>query len=322
MLADFCEDVLLLVIQELCDPIQPRPIVHLSSIARRIRGLLRPQLLKLQSKHTLMKKLGTLLQMSCVELGQSEAIGLGRVDQEAPKLGYSREPATLTHWKALGTLVHAHGLTLLKTLQVCESLCGDTGVAVLSKVLARRSLKSLTYLELCHSAIGPGGACALAAALARGAMPSVCRLLLSGNQLGDEGLDALAQPLGELTSLQVLSFDSNGIGNRGLITLVVESLFGRKFKKLEALGLNRNRIDDAGCAMLIASMSTGAALPAIGPPQNLKKITSGWRICEGSLAVQPLNLGWNPASLNMRYDVMDAISVRASRGGHDPLTGR
>ena len=318
LLSDVSDDLLRLIIEELRDSIHPQSAVCLSCTAKRLRELLRAQLLELRREHEEMKGFAQLLQMSCAELVQAEGIGLAVKCESNLRPGYSREQITLTDWEALCTLVNVHGLPWLKQLQIFgDTICGDQGIVMLSKWLNCRSLNSLTYLELCELSMGPRGADALAAAFGRGAMPSVCHLLLARNQLGDEGLSALAQPLRKLKSLNVLSLNGNGIGDKGLTALVLASLFASGFRKLEQLGLGRNSISDGGCNFLAAAIShSGRALPAIGRPQCLKTITARAWYCECSLAMQPLDLSWNPARLAVRYSVMTQIEKR----GQTPST--
>ena len=116
---------------------------------------------------------------------------------------------------------------------------------------------------------GNAGAWALAAALDRGALPRLKMLDPTHAAIGDAGLAALAPALRRRPALEQLGLTGNTFGNEGLAALLAPwAPAGTSpppaagLKKLKHLDLSGTRINDAGCATLVAALD-GGSLPAL-----------------------------------------------------------
>jgi Ran GTPase-activating protein (RanGAP) involved in mRNA processing and transport len=81
------------------------------------------------------------------------------------------------------------------------------------------AVKTLTKLCLRENPVGSEGAIILADALGRNAMPSLKRLDLSVCHIDDDGFVALVSALEQNTSLQIIDFNYNDIGERSVMAL-------------------------------------------------------------------------------------------------------
>jgi hypothetical protein len=141
--------------------------------------------------------------------------------------------------------------TALQQLGLINCKLDDHGISILAKALAIRNasileldlnsnqitsvgvralvgdnaeaVKTITKLCLSGDPIGSEGASILANALRRNAMPSPKRLHLDNCGIEDDGFVALVSALEQNTSLDILSLQGYGFGERGLMALA-ESL--------------------------------------------------------------------------------------------------
>ena len=160
-------------------------------------------------------------------------------------------------------------LPALERLVLYESSPGPEGMERLFEKLGTGALPALTSLNLDGLPLGDAGASALAAALDRGALPRLKMLDPTHAAIGDAGLAALAPALRRRPALEQLGLTGNTFGNEGLAALLAPwAPAGTSpppaagLKKLKHLDLSGTRINDAGCATLVAALD-GGALPAL-----------------------------------------------------------
>ena len=117
--------------------------------------------------------------------------------------------------------------------------------------------------------MGDAGASALAAALDRGALPWLESLFLTRAAIGDAGLAALAPALRRRPALGALYLSGNPFGDEGLAALVAPPPPAGTppppaggLKKLVVLDFSYTKVNDAGCATLVAALDS-RALPAL-----------------------------------------------------------
>ena len=241
---------------QLCNVLEPRLAVYLSSASNELREPTLALLLQLRADHEAAAALCLKVGMrSCKELREAKVI-------RCQYLGLSAADLAL-----LGKLVSV--LPALETLVLLESsatAAGPDGVQRLAEGLGAGALPAVTYLTLSLH-VGDAGASALAAALGRGALPQLKFLNLAAAAIGDAGLVALAPALRRLPALVHLSLIGNPVGDVGLAALVAPPLPAGSppptaaLAKLEVLNLRSARITDAGCAALSSTLESGA-LPA------------------------------------------------------------
>lgn len=277
---ELSHDVLAIVTQELCDPLQPLLAVHLSSTAKGLRVPMAAQLAELKRQFFGVQALASLwgasLALRHAATGQrmsvaspahravmalrSSCAGLRDATElvfEFPQ--WSKQRFALASWRTLGTLVRCGSLRGLRELSVKGSEDGgDEGVALVAAALRGGSLPFLALLTLDDAGIGPHGASALAAALTKLAVPSLMGLDLSNNQVGDEGLAALAPALRQLPQFRALRLYSNALTDEGLAAVFAPPTEGA-VASLEDLDLLANdQITDAGRAALASALRSGA----------------------------------------------------------------
>ena len=252
ILLQLSHDEMGVVAHELCDPLRPLLAVNLSSTAKGLRVPMRAELTQLKQQRREAEAFATLTGLSITQLRDASNLELGS--------GHDR-PLTLTHWRALGTLIGCGSLPMLEELEVQGSDGGGGGIAALAAGLRRGGLPSLCYLRLSSSQIGDQAASALASALTKRAVPTLTALFLDENQIGDPGLLALGPALRQLPTLRDVSLFSNQIGDRGLAALIAQPMAG-VLESLESLDISDSHVTDAGCAILAAALR-GGALPTL-----------------------------------------------------------
>jgi hypothetical protein len=252
ILLQLSHDEMGVVAHELCDPLRPLLAVNLSSTAKGLRVPMQAELAQLKRQRRQAEAFAALTCLSITQLRDANNLELGS--------GHDK-PLTLTHWRALGTLIGCGSLPMLEELEVQGSDGGGGGIAALAAGLRRGGLPSLCYLRLSSSQIGDQAASALASALTRRAVPTLTALFLDRNQIGDPGLLALGPALRLLPTLRDISLVSNQIGDQGLAALIAQPMAG-VFESLESLDISDSHVTDAGCAILAAALR-GGALPAL-----------------------------------------------------------
>ena len=247
-----------IVFSQLCNVLEPRLAVYLSSASNELWAPTQAQRQQLKADHEAAAAL-------CCKAGLRSCKEL----REAKDVAWRHTGLSATDLATLGTL----GLVLpkLQQLYIFESAgaAGPDGVQRLATGLAVGALPAVTMLSLGYLHMGDAGALALAAALGRGAMPRLKSLHLIVTAIGDTGLVALAPALRRLPALEMLVFNGNPFGNEGLAALVAPPsptgvLPPRKggLTKLKKLDLSETQVNDAGCAALASALDSGA-LPAI-----------------------------------------------------------
>ena len=246
-----------IVFIQLCNTLEPRVAVYLSSASNELRTATQALLPHLRADHEAAAALGLKAGLrSCKEL------------REAKKVSWIYKGLTANDLATLGMLGSV--LPALKNLTLYESasVAGPDGVQRLAEGLGAGALPAVTKLQLGNMHVGDAGASALAAALGRGALPRLKELYLNRAAIGDAGLVALAPALRRLLALENLVFIGNPLGDEGLAALVAPPPAGALptttgvLTKLERLNLRNTQVTDAGCAILAAALDSGA-LPAL-----------------------------------------------------------
>ena len=245
-----------IVFVQLCNVLEPRLAVALSSTCNELRTATQALLPQLRADHeaaaALCRKMGL---RSCKEL------------REAKKVSWYNKGLSATDLALLGKL----GLVLpaLETLILFQASgsAGPDGVQRLAEGLGAGALPAVIYLALVSVHVGDAGASALAAALGRGALPRLKLLELSDAAMGDAGLVALTPALRQLHALEILDLSTNPFGDEGLAALLAlpppagaPPTTTAGLKKLELLDLRATQITDAGCATLASALDSGALL--------------------------------------------------------------
>eukprot|EP00964_Phaeocystis_antarctica_P069786 scaffold42455_cov59-Phaeocystis_antarctica.AAC.1 len=251
-----------IVFTQLCNVLEPRLAVYLSSASNELRTATQALLQQLRTDHeaaaALCRKVGM---RSCKEL------------REAKNVWWENTGLTAGELALLSTLGPV--LPALEDLYLMEPAAGLDGVQRLAEGLGAGALPALTYLQIECVHVGDAGASALAAALGRGALPRLKNITLYLTAIGDAGLVALAPALRRLPALEKLVFDSNPLGDEGLAALVAPPPTGAPppptgalpppagvLTKLKTLSLGDTQVTDAGCATLAAALDS-SALPAL-----------------------------------------------------------
>ena len=243
-----------IVFVQLCNVLEPRLAVYLSSASNELRTATQALLQQLKIDHEAAAAL-------CCKAGLQSCKEL----REAKEVYWYNKCLSSTDLALLGTLGSV--LPALDKLDLYERPACSDGVQRLAEGLGAGALPAVTWLNL-GMPVGDAGASALAAALGRGALP---RLQCFGidDGIGDAGLVALAPALRRLPALEILAFDRNPIGDEGLAALVAPPPPAGApppttgvLTRLKGLQLRDTQITDAGCATLAAAINSGA-LPAL-----------------------------------------------------------
>ena len=259
-----------IVFVQLCNVLEPRVAVYLSSANNELRTATQALLPQLRTDHeaaaALCHKMGL---RSCKKLREAKHVSCVRQSLH----GGVYTGLTVADLALLGTLGSV--LPALERLALYVPAAGIDGVLRLAEGLGVGALPTVNYLAINYMPVGDGGASALAAALGRGALPRLHILVLTDTAIGDAGLVALAPALRRLPALAFLSLDNNPFGDEGLAALMAPPPPATAppppagvLTKLEMLDLSDTQISDAGCATLAAALDNGA-LPAL---ENLSLI--------------------------------------------------
>ena len=240
---------------QLCNVLDPRTAVYLSSASDELRTATEALLPQLRADHQVAAAL-------CLKLGMSGCKEL----REAKRFPWSNTGLSAADLALLGTM--GSGLPALETLNLQEPAAGPDGVQRLVAGLGAGALPATTRLLLVDVHVGDAGASALAAALGRGALPRLKRLELYSAAIGDAGLVALVPALQRRPALEALELMGNLFGDEGLTALLAPPPADalppttRVLAKLKLLRLINTQVSDAGCAALAAALDSGA-LPAL-----------------------------------------------------------
>ena len=265
------DDALGVVLEGLCNPLEPRNAVGLGSVSHRLRALTQALREQLRTEHEVVAALcRTLGLRSCKELREAKKVDWGNNDLFA--LGsYGRRVARRHSATADLTTLGTLGL-LLPALQRLSLACfpGHDSVQQLAAGLGAGALPAVTELGIGGVRAGDAVASALAAALGRGALPRLKILRLNSTGIGDVGLVALAPALRRLPALEHLYLAGNPFGDEGLAALVAPPppQAGAPppptggLTKLKMLDLHDTQVSDSGCTTLAAALDSGT-LPAL-----------------------------------------------------------
>ena len=244
------DDALGVILEGLCNPLEPIDAVGFGSVSHRLRALTQALRDQLRADHevasALCRKVGL---RSCEELREARVVSLY-------KTGLTTADLKLLF--TLGSALPALEKSILH--ESSEEACPE-GVQRLVAGLGAGALPAVVDLSL-GMHVGDAGALALAAALGRGALPRLEALTLCYNAIGDAGLVALAPALRRLPALEELCLEGNPFGDEGLATLVTPPQPAGALTKLKELSLSHTQVSDAGCAALASALDSGA-MPAL-----------------------------------------------------------
>ena len=240
------------VFTQLCNVLEPRTAVYLSSASNELRTATQALLQQLRAVHeaaaALCRKVGL---RSCKELREAQTVRWFNKGLSA---------ADLTLLGTLGSVLPA--LERLTLYERSTGAAGPDGVQRLAAGLGTGALLAVTHLAVEGMHVGDAGASALAAALGRGALPRLEWLSLNYAAIGDAGLVALAPALRRRPALETLDLGSNPFGDEGLAALVAPAPPAGALANLNSLAICSSQVTDAGCAALAAALNNGA-LPAL-----------------------------------------------------------
>eukprot|EP00964_Phaeocystis_antarctica_P141418 scaffold106452_cov63-Phaeocystis_antarctica.AAC.1 len=232
---------------QLCNMLEPRLAVALSSTCNELRTATEVLLQQLRADHEAAAAL-------CLKVGSRSCKEL----REAKKVIWHYRGLTATDLALLGTLGSV--LPALEELYLIErsGAAGPDGMQRLAEGLGAGALPAVTMLATIGMHAGDAGVSALAAALGRGALPQLKRLVLDYAAIGDAGLVALSPALRWLPALERLSLGGNTITDAGLVALAPAL---RRLPALQHLYLLHNPFGDEGLAALLAPPPPAGAPP-------------------------------------------------------------
>ena len=251
---------------QLCNVLEPRLAVYLSSVSNELRQL--TQALR-QLTQALLQQLRTdheAAAVLCLKVGLRSCKEL----REGKTFEGQNKGLTAADLTMLGTLGSV--LPKLETLALGErspGTAGPDGLQRLAEGLGAGALSAMTEFNLSGLLVSDAGASALAAALGRGALPRLEKVVLGfAAAIGDVGLVALAPALRRLPALETLCLIGNPFGDEGIAALVASPPAGvlpppaGVLTELKRLYLAGTQITDAGCAALAAALDNGV-LPTL-----------------------------------------------------------
>ena len=303
-----------IVFVQLCNVLEPRVAVALSSASNELRMATQALLPQLRTDHEAAAAL-------CRKVGLQSC----KVLREAKRVGCDNTRLTAADLALLGTLGSVlPALELLRLVEHSDAASPVDGVQRLAEGLGAGALPSMTSLYLIRVHTGDAGASALAAALGRGALPRLQILALGNAGIGDAGLVALAPALRRLPALESLVLMDNPFGDEGLAALLApppppppagaRPLPTGGLKKLKELDLDDTKITEAGCATLAAALDNGA-LPAL-EKLALKYIPAS-RAAKAAVYAARANLlcsSYTPAGLGVDSESEDGESEDEEEG--------
>ena len=250
-----CDEARIVFVQ-LCNALEPRIAVYLSSASTWLRAATQALRQQLRADHEVAAAL-------CLKMGMRSCKEL----REAKKVVWEGKHVSAAELTTLGTMG-----TLLPALEHLEfrfqSPCPG-GLQWLAEELGTGALPAVTWLQIAGEHAFDAGASALADALGRGAMPRIKYLFLTNTRIGDAELVALAPALRRLPALECIHFIGNPFGDEGLGALVATpspagapQTTTEVFKMLQVLDFSHTEITDAGCAALASALDSGV-LPAL-----------------------------------------------------------
>ena len=240
-----------IVFVQLCNALEPRLAVYLSSASTWLRAATQVLRRQLRADHEAATAL-------CLKMGMRSCKEL----REAKKVVWVDRYLSAAELTTLGTLGAV--LPALEHLEFRFESTFPDSVERLTEGLGAGALPAVTWLQIKGEHAIDAGASVLAAALGRGAMPRLKNLFLTNTAIGDAGLVALAPALRRLPALEQLCFIGSPLGDEGLAALVETPPCRAHavLKKLQVLDFSHTEITDAGCAALASALDSGV-LPAL-----------------------------------------------------------
>ena len=248
-----------IILDQLCETLEPRLAMYFSSASTELRPLLTPAVRQqLRADHEVAAAL-------CVKMGMRSCKEL----REATTVDCHEKGLSAGDLATLSTLVSVLPAPETLILRETSGAAGPDGVQRLAEGFVAGALPAVTHLNIYDMHVGDAGAWALAAALDRGALPRLEILALVNAGIGDAALVALAPALRRRPALEYLYLWNNPFGDKGLAALVAPPpaagtppLPTGGLKKLQDLDLEGTQVSDAGCAALAAALDNGL-LPAL-----------------------------------------------------------
>ena len=257
-LANLSADEQRIVFGQLCNVLDPRLAVYLSSASNELLATTEALLLPLRADHEVAAAL-------CLKMGMRSCKEL-RVAKEVYLLNKDLTAADLGLLGTLGSVLSALEMLILSSFTIAAI---PNGLQLLAEGLGAGALPAVTTLKIFGMHVGDTGASALATALGQRALPRLKNLVLCHTAIGDAGLVALAPELRRRHALDKLTLLGNKFGDEGLVALVAPPLLAgaptpttEGLAELTVLYLRGAQITDAGCATLTASLDNGA-MPAL-----------------------------------------------------------
>ena len=280
LLLELEDDLLSIIFGQLCNPLEPRLAVALSSASRGLQALTQALRQQLKADHEAAAAL-------CLKLGMRGSASLAELGMRSTFLPFRSckelHEAKLIHWYdkglsatdlatlgMLGSVLPAlMALVLYNKPSGAPGAPGPSGVQRLGEGLGAGALPAVKMLSIGNFHMGDAGASALAAALGQGALPRLEFLALNETAIGNAGLVALAPGLRRLPTLDVINLSNNPLGDEGLAALVAPPPPAGApppqtgvLTKLKDLHLRSTKVSDAGCATLASALKSGT-LPAL-----------------------------------------------------------
>ena len=252
-------DEVRIIFSQLCNALEPRVAVYLSSVSSFLRAATQALRQQLRTDHEAATALCPYMGIwNCKELREAREVVWAVKGLFFP----------VTKLTTFGTL--AAVLPALEHLVLKFDFVRD-GLHHLAKGLGAGALPAVAWLQISGSQVTDVDASALADALGRGAMPRLKSLWLTNTGIGDTGLVALAPTLRWLPALEHLSFIGSPFGDEGLAALIapLPSFFlpqkqekTQVLKTLAKLDFSHTEITDAGCEALAFALHSGV-LPVL-----------------------------------------------------------
>jgi hypothetical protein len=201
-------DEVRIIFSQLCNALEPRVAVHLSSVSSFLRAATQALRQQLRTNHEAATALCPYMGIrNCKEL------------REARKVVWAVKGLFFPVTKLTTFGTRAALLPALEHLVLKFDFVRD-GLHHLAKGLGAGALPAVTWMHISGSQVTDVDASALADALGRGAMPRLKSLWLTNTGIGDTGLVALAPTLRWLPALEHLSFIGSPFGDEGLAALM------------------------------------------------------------------------------------------------------
>ena len=260
------------IFSQLCNVLEPRTAVALSSVSHELQEPTQALLQQLRADNAAAAAL-------CRKMMGGGGGGEGDGGEEEMRYDYDGELYELYSREEFiaeygGTQEWEQAERVAATdragMRSCKELREAKEVTCLDKKLSAADLTllgtlgsvlpALETLYLYEPKAGPDSVQRLAERLSAGALPAVTSLTIGGMHVGDAGASALAAALGRgaLPRLKILNLSYAAIGDAGLVALAPAL---RRLPALEHLDLGGNPLGNEGLATLVAPPPPAGAPP-------------------------------------------------------------